>query len=275
MPFTFGANTTDNATIISTFGNAGGGIGGLFCGWFYPTTLTAGRYYMSPGAGGVTNNFGIRVGTTTSTLQMASNTATPGLWTATADALAFPSGITVGNWWFIAALCNFVNTPVCQWNVWLGTLETPPTAMTVVQNTAPSGLSGTGSLLIGNGSSGGTVSFQGDIATIVYITSTQGSTGNYLGLRTNGSTSADEAEFVKTMWIDPIWRGQFPQQQQPRETLTNVYMVVDMRTSISALQQGGLTVTRTNPTTTATNSNADQPRWLDPNTNIIMRPVRR
>lgn len=272
MPYTWGAAISDAATVLTSFGSTASAY--LFTGWFYPTTLTAGRYYTSLGSNAATANYGIRVGTTTSTLQMASATGTPGLWTATADTILFPSGITTNNWWFIAVACSITTTPAVAYRAWLGTVDIPPAPMTVVNNTAPAGLNGSGNIIIGN-TTGVAAAFQGDIATITYWQNNTSTVTTPLGIATGGTITNDEATFLENTFLFPIWTGRTP-AFQPREIATIGWIVSDLRSSVVSTAWGATTVARTTVVPTgATEAQTDQPRWLDPTSSVIYPPVRR
>lgn len=235
MPFTFGAATTDFANRLGpSFG--ANGQGALVMGWFYPTTLTAGRYYYSIGANSATANYGVKVGTTTSTLQMNSALSTPGLWTATADSVLYPSGITTGQWWFIAGLVSVTSAPATEWRMWLGTTEQAPTAMTVVNTTAQSGTQGIGGFVIGNSTTTGTTSFQGDIGSMVAMICTVG-VNSPLPIATAAASTTDERKLIEETIILPVWAGQHP-SHYVRDGLTAAeWLNVELVSTATMLRQ--------------------------------------
>lgn len=211
MPCTFGAATTDRAAQLSSMAGATN-TAGFIAGWWYPTALTAGKFYFTAAASTSTTNYGIKVGTTTSTLQMLSCTTTVGLWTATADVNVFPSGIQTDKWWFIAGCYSVSSTPAVSWAMWLGDEQTPPTAMTVVQNTAPAGtLASSNFGVVGNSSTTGTDSFQGDIATVHYLNSTCSTSYQFaIPVATGGTITTAEQTLIQQRLVNPIWQGRTP-----------------------------------------------------------------
>jgi hypothetical protein len=267
MPLTFGAATSNYSNIVTvSFGSSG--QAGLFAGWFYPTTLTAGRYLFSMGNNSTTANFGTKVGTTTSTLQMNSATVTPGLWTATADTTLFPSGITINNWWFIAGLCSVVTGPTVAWRMWIGNESTPPTAMTIANNTAPAGALATGTTYIGNNSNVGTASFQGDIGQLSFLYATSG-VNSPLPIATAGTISADEALLIEQTYLRPIWLGQHPGHYVRDGVTAAEWVIVENRYGNNYIRQqlsatAATTILRADGTTSGTTTSANEhPRLID------------
>lgn len=220
---------------------------GLIAGWWYPTTLTAGRFYFSAAASSSTINYGIKVGTTTSTLQMNSCTTVSGLWTATADANVFPSGIQTDKWWFIAGAYSVVSTPAVAWVMWLGDAQTPPTPMTVVQNTAPTtGLTSSNLSVVGNSSTTGTDSFQGDIGTVHIINSTISTSYQFgIPVATGGVITSAEQTLIEQRLVNPLWRGDTPRPNWFPGRTGTVSTTYDMTTNPPTYSYAsGLTVTR-------------------------------
>ena len=279
MPLTFGAATSDVASLVLTsFGNTG--QAGLFTGWFYPTTLTAGRYLIAMGANSTAANYGVKVGTTTSTLQLTSTTTTPGLWTATADTTLFPSGIVVNQWHFIAGLVTMVTGPTVAWRMWLGTESIAPTAMTIVQNTAPAtGLVAAITTHVGNNGAGSTAAFQGAIGTLNVIFATA-STNNIIPIATSGTISTDEQTLIEQTYINPLWLGIHP-GHFPRDGATAAdWVVMENRHGANYIRQNlsataATTITRADLATAATVSLLEHPRVPDYAANVRLPPVRR
>lgn len=279
MPLTFGAATSNYSNIVTlSFGSSG--LAGLFTGWFYPTTLTAGRYLFSMGTNSTTANFGVKVGTTTSTLQLTSATATPGLWTATADTTLFPSGIVINQWHFIAGLCSIVTGPTVAWRMWVGTESTPPTPMTVTQTTAPAGALATGTTYIGNNSNVGTASFQGDIGQIMFLYAT-GSTTSPLPIATAGTISADEALLIEQTYLLPVWLGNHPAHYGRDGATATEWLIVENRYGNNYLRQNlsataSTVISRTDGTTSGTTvASSEHPRLVDFAANVRLPLVRR
>lgn len=282
MPLTFGAATSDTVSLLGTsFGSTG--QAGLIAGWWRPTTLTAGRYWCAMGINSATANYGVRVGTTTSTLQLSSATATTvGSWTATADTTVFPSGIVAGNWYFMAALVSIVTGPTIAWRVWLGDASTPPTPMTIVQNTAPAGaLSATANQALGNHTAtAGTAAFQGDIGQVSMLQYTSG-VNTPFPIAAAGTITTDEALLIEQQYVLPLWLGNHP-GHFPRDgatagdwvmwenRLTGTYIRQQMQAS------GATAINRTDGTSSGvTVAATQQPRIVDISANVRLPLVRR
>ena len=282
MPLTFGAATSNAASILGTsFGNTG--QAGFIAGWFYPTTLTAGRYWCSMGANSSTANYGVRVGTTTSTLQLSSTTGTTvGSWTATADSTVFPSGITVNQWHFMAALVSIVTGPTIAWRVWLGTESIAPTPMTIVQNTAPAGaLTASANQVIGNHTAtAGTAAFQGDIGMVTLIQCTSGVNAP-LPIASAGTIATDEALLIEQSYVLPLWLGKHP-GHYPRDGATAAdWIIWENRQAATYIRQqmqasGATAINRIDGTSSGlTVSQREQPRLSDISANVRLPLVRR
>lgn len=282
MPLTFGAATSDTVSILGTnFGNTG--QAGLIAGWWRPTTLTAGRYWCAMAANSATANYGVRVGTTTSTLQLSSTTGTTvGSWTATADTTVFPSGIVAGNWYFMAALVSIVTGPTIAWRVWLGDASTAPTPMAITQDTAPAGaLVANAFHVIGNHTaSAGTAAFQGDIGQVVLLQYTSGVNLPF-PIASAGTITTDEALLIEQSYVLPLWLGNHP-AHFPRSgatagdwimwenRLTGIYIRQQMQAS------GATAIIRTDSTTSGvTVAATEQPRIVDISANVRLPLVRR
>lgn len=167
----------------------------LIAGWFYPTTLTAGR-----GLWAVDTITGSRIATTTSELNMDTNNVTDGQW------LTSGLGLAVDTWRFIAWMLNTGTAPAAAWRVWAGTVDTAPTEITVTNPTAASGnFTAATAFTLGNRGNS-SVAFQGDIGDAVFIH--QGvATAGPLGVAAGGTITQDEADQVYRTLVVPIWKG--------------------------------------------------------------------
>lgn len=279
MPLTFGAASSDVAQ-LSLVTNAGlTGSAFLYTGWFYPTTLTAGRCLITPSGSNPSFQYSTKVGTTTSTLQLSSNTGTTaGLWTATADSTLFPSGITTNAWWFIAGLCSVITGPTVAWRMWIGNESISPTAMTITQTTAPAGVVGGGTLVfVGNDRSPAaspTSAFQGDIGQITWISCTTG-VNTLLPIAAAGTISVDEELLIQQTYVQPVWLGQ-AFGRYPKDGVTGYDIgSSEMRLNPMFIRHGqsagglGITARSEITGTTATASLREHPRVCD-----ISMPVR-
>lgn len=284
MPLTFGAATSNVGTIVTTAGAVGStGTAGLFTGWFYPTTLTAGRYLLALAATSTTANYGCRIGTTTSTLQLSSNTGTtPGTWTATADSTIFPSGITINQWWFIAGLVSVVTGPTIAWRMWLGTETQPPIAMTITQNTAPVGTLGTlATNFIGNNTATSpTASFQGDLGQINLIFCTTDINAP-LPIATAGTITTDEQLLIEQQYVLPLWSGKHPGHFPRTGTTAAEWVTIENANAMTYIRQNlsataATAIGRAEATLSgATVSSSRQPSMSDQMVNVRYPPIRR
>lgn len=169
----------------------------LICGWWKPTTLTAGLGYWS-----VDTALFARIATTTSEIQVGTNNVTDGLWTTSG------AGIVVGQWHFIAFMLSTLNgTPSAAWRIWVGTELNAPTEVTVNIGTTPAGnFTGGSGVIFGQIGSAGTVSFIGDLSDCAVIAQSTATSGP---LRTAafGAITQPEADLVKERVVWPMWLG--------------------------------------------------------------------
>jgi len=198
---TFGGATGDDAWIAgdSTYGQDNGAI--FKIGWFYPTTLTAGRTYFGMGTTGALP--GLMVDSTnTDELRFETNNTTDGRWiTTNAD-------ITTGKFWCIAVMSAMENTgPVGACRIWVGDEMTPPQEKTVSASVAPVGnFTGQSRMVVGNQGSSGTVAFQGDVAAASWIMANGAGTPPF-DLDTFGVIPQDVADKFLMRIIRPWWEG--------------------------------------------------------------------
>jgi len=202
MAYTFGAGTGDDinwasqATIMATARSV------LVCGWWYPTTLTAGRGIWSAHT---TNINGAEIAAATNEIVLRTdNVTTDGQWTTTG------AGLTLNTWTFLAFMSSTLNgTPSAAWRVWSGTIDTPPIECTVTQNTAPAGnFTGGAIFYIGNKGTG-TVAFQGIIDEVGFCTTAAaaGASTHPFSLAAIGAITDAEALFTYERFIVPYWLG--------------------------------------------------------------------
>ena len=209
--------TTGAATNTRRFSNLNANVAGassalLIAGWFYPTTLTAGR-----GLWAVDSITGSRIATTTSELNLDTNNVTDGLWVTSG------LGLTTTTWRFIAWMLNTGVAPAAAWRVWAGTIDTAPTEITVSVTTAAAGAftAATGFTLGNRGNT--TQAFQGDIGDAVFIHQAVATTGP-LGVATAGTITQNEADQVYRTLVVPIWLGNaFPPATRTLLTSANAY----------------------------------------------------
>lgn len=205
MAWSFGTPTNTQLS-VSQIGIGANQRTGLIAGWWYPTTLTAGRAYWS--ASSINS---ARVAATTSEMTLHTDNTTDGVWTTSG------AGIVVNQWHFLAFMLSTLSTGVlASWRVWRGTRDTAPTEVTVNVTTAPVGAfvgattHNTGNL------TGGTVPFQGIIGSNVAIVKEgAGVAGSSLKgpLKTAavGAITQDEANLALQRLVWPLWLGnKFP-----------------------------------------------------------------
>jgi len=197
MAYNF-ASTGDDLRIthIDSLGNSN--TRWLLAGWFYPTTLTAGRHYW--GAGTTT---GVRIAATTSEIEIITINTTDGV------AITSGAGIVTDVWQFIAIFMQCSNTgPILETRVWVGTLDTPPVEIPTSLSTSPAGnFSGAGNLNVGNAGNTTSLGFQGDVGWQIALGNSP--PGNH-GPTTVGSTVAmaqAETDHIFRTHVIPIWRG--------------------------------------------------------------------
>lgn len=198
MAWTYGGGTGDDSTFsggIQTIGADNGSY--LVAGWWYPTTLTAGRGYWSAG-----NIHGATVGPTTSEMRLVTDNTTDGVWDSSG------AGIVTNEWQFLAWLYATENTTVPgAVRFWRGAANTPPTEISVTNSTARSGnYTGSSSITIGNIGTG-VVAFQGDIDWAIFLANGVIGINNPFTIGTSGVIDNVVAANVLNRWVLPIWEG--------------------------------------------------------------------
>ena len=196
MAVTLGAGTTNNinrSTANSFFVN---GVQ-LVTGWWYPTTLTAGRCYW--GSGSVTK---LAVGTTTSQLVLTIDQATTDSVYTIAGA-----GIVVNTWHFIAIAASMTATPANSVKCWIGTENRAPQEFTVTTTTGPSGAPvGSTSQFLGNVNVG-SLSFQGDAEQFEMFLTGNGAVANFAPGVTFGAFTQAETDALFQRMVRPLYDG--------------------------------------------------------------------
>lgn len=196
MSYTFGANAGDDINFTGGYSLNADNATCLVAGWFYPTTLTAGRRYWSAGP-----VFGAVVDATTSEMQLLVDGTTDSVWTTSG------AGIVTDKWQFIAFLSSIeVTGTVDEWRVWVGDESTPPAEVSLNHTTLRSGLSGSSTAYtLGNAGSTGVVAFQGDIFSVSFTACTAGQ--GPLFVETGGTISQAAADRILRDLVMPIWEG--------------------------------------------------------------------
>lgn len=199
MSYTFGGATTNKYQISRSAGIPNAVW--LFCGWFKPTTLTAGNGLFSNGTG-IT---GVAIAATTSELKSTTDHATTdGVFTTSG------LGLVVDVWQFIAIL-QTATTSAGACRVWMGTVDTAPQEVTVTTTTAPVGATVVQSTMnVGQIGSVGTVAFQGVIEQCVLVVQAAAGVAASLPVAAAGTIAQNEADQVLRQAVVPFWNGQPP-----------------------------------------------------------------
>lgn len=208
MPYTFGAANNDRASISLLAGQSGQNNVVLTCGWFLPTTLTAGRFLWGGTTGTLTTR-GCLIDTTTNQLALRYTYSTTNSEIRTSDA-----GLVAGKWSFVAVLFIAVsNGNASVWRAWAGDVETPPYELTLTTVTAGVGSSVDPSVITpGNSGSNSSVvsAFQGDLAQIDRIAWGM-STAPANPFRVTAGPISDDTALQCLQWfVRPIWLGKLP-----------------------------------------------------------------
>lgn len=202
MAFTFGAATTDRISATLGTGFILSQRAALWCGWFYPTALTATRCLWGNGA--------VAAGGTRCAISATSGEIDITLDRATTDYVVTTSGLglVTGRWQFIAvAIANFDTGAVTTTKVWKGTeFEIPQAIALATPSAAGTGNVVTASqMVIGNGSTAASLAFVGDIGNqFVCVSSSSGS----LNGATNGSIGTVAEDIIYNQLVIPFWRGE-------------------------------------------------------------------
>ncbi len=204
MPAVFGANTGDDFKTDSTLSWSTVQAHLVF-GWFYPTTLTAGKGYW----GCTSASTHAEVAPATDEMRFVFQRATTDAVWDSSDA-----DITVDNWWWIGM---FTRTSGTVWMlppyVWIGTPTTPPVLKTVASSTAGSGAASNSATALGFGNTGPSDAnaFEGDIGHVGQIhhyneTDPLVNIFQVPSISSSALTAAEEL-FIYQRFVVPIWQG--------------------------------------------------------------------
>ena len=202
MAYTFGAATTDDLSGTGVVSIGGNSTTTWVAGWFYPTTLTAGRCYFGTGA---LNS--IAVAPTTSELRLTHDRATTDSVFDTTGA-----GIVVNEWVFIAVLFQSGSAGADgTWTVWVGRSDSPPAIVTNSLTTTGLGNnSSTTAYCIGNQAAASSVAFQGDIGPFMYVAQQGLAIDRPVPVAAAGGQTAAEILYIWEKWVIPFWLGKPP-----------------------------------------------------------------
>lgn len=201
MSYTFGSAATDYIA-TGNFANLffSNQYVDLFCGWVYPTTLTAGRYWI-----GGTGAHGIYIDSTTSEMRLKTiNATTAGEW------LTSGLGLVVNKWQFLAFICTFNNTgPAGTVKAYIGDIDNPPVEVSVSNPVAPVGnFTLSSGFTIGNQNSAASLSWQGDIGvTYVVAINPTAAAGGRIWSTTHGALTAQEQQNIFYAYLQPFYQG--------------------------------------------------------------------
>lgn len=198
MPYKFGTAATDYVSQTVPY-YLGSNTVSLVAGWYYPTTLTAGRVLWANTTGGFPNQLEIDTTTTQLKLTTSGNTVR-GVYTLAGDP------ITVNKWWFVA-IASARTTTSDSLVAWLGDETTPPTPMTVTTVTAHSGSSvGVVVTFFGNLNAASSLAFQGDIGPMTIIAHNNNTLGPLL-ITSTQTFGTNERDMIQQSIVTPIWNG--------------------------------------------------------------------
>lgn len=204
MAVQFDTNS-DDAVITSSANMCGGDVPGLAMGWFKPeSSLVAGNCFGRCGSSpGCTIHVG---GADTSTLELQCPTATTAwVWRSSETGV-----IVLDQWLFWAFLWNGeTTTDTCTVAAWAGTLESPPTQLTMNLTTTGSGNISTGGTVSWVGTSGNSVT-TAQLGTHEHIAHYAFGTANVnhpIAITTAGAITTQTKDLAYSRYILPFWRG--------------------------------------------------------------------
>jgi len=221
MPYLFGAANNDTINLLTTQANIfNPDSGNLVNIWFYPTSLTAGRYLWHFNDTNLATGNGVSIDTTTTRLRYQN--AAGGLYILTGV-----ENITVDRWWFLSIFVLRDNTNSRDVvRAWLGNESTAPLEMTVSITTNAASVTAS-ALTIGNGG-GGSLAFNGLIGQTSFLHQRQvgldlGSAGGIFPLNTRTAISQAEADLIYERWTKYFWLGnpRFSYISTGSKTVTN------------------------------------------------------
>lgn len=262
--FVFGAGNGDDIAVTSS-PTLGAGATSMFFGWFKPTTLTAGRYYVS-----VSNTVGLSINATTSELTYITDGATTdGVYNSTG------AGIVVNEWVFIAGYVGVVSNPLAGCALWVGRVGQIPLQLTVTQATAMAGTPAGGtSLTMGNRGTG-SLALQGNIGWVIWLHSANAlAVTGMIPVVTPQTPTQAELDIIYNQHVLPMWRGDWTPEGNGQYAGQTEYSVSRMnlteRTPVLRLERQSATagtVTSTTATVSgATYSEESPPIPFIPNT---------
>lgn len=238
MAYTFGGTTGDDLTWTESVSNwISSNMAGIICGWYYPTTLTAGRALWSVGS-----NSRCVIASTTSEIDIFLDRTTDAQRTTSG------LGLVVNEWQFIAVLSSSQNTgAITQVRVWKGAGTALPAEVTVNDTVAGSGNVTVSTVpTIGNIGATGTSAFQGDIARFDYIV---GTVNNSILFDTTGNITQETANRIFNTIVLPVWAGlppgHYKSGTQANNGITHIMWDLDLKEPTGqALKVGGTNLTR-------------------------------
>lgn len=227
MSYTVGAATSDDVTAAIN-APVQDGITGFFAGWFYPTTLTTGRYLFSFNTSGVSIN-----GTE---LRFIVDHATTDGWYETSGL-----GFSVNSWWFIAGLWNNSSTgPSDSMKLWVGSELNAPTLRTLTQTQVPVGTVTTSvaNVVLGNSAASGVLAFQGEVGPAICGRNNWLAITSPFRVSAVGAVSVDDETTVYQRLVLPFWAGDsMPRDMRSVVPNNGLYTALFMPCDIGAQTQ--------------------------------------
>lgn len=204
MSYTYGAAASNDITWATGVLAGAASSAFLVCGWWRPTTITAGRGLWSFGNTGIC----ARWSTIANQIDLVTNNVTTdGVWNTTT------ANFVAGNWYFMACLYQ-TSTATTNITFWSGTGSNTPIKFALTNTTAPVGnnTASTAVFYLGNIGTSTTAGFQGQIGSCNLFQLSGNSVPNNPFLISNfTSLSADEENYIYTEFVIPSWLGvKFP-----------------------------------------------------------------
>lgn len=197
------SGTTTRVAWPSRLSPTSANVNSLTFGWWKPTSLVAGRFYLGNGGSGNPVG-GLLVASTTSeiNIQLPFSTVN-GVFTSSG------AGIAVNNWYFVAAMTSIYASATIAARLWVGLdsgtpVEVPVTKTTSALGTATSTLS----FFAGNSPNlGQNLPCLCDmVGCVVSLNPVSGN--DPFGISSLGTITQDEADGIFRNYVLPIWAGQ-------------------------------------------------------------------
>jgi hypothetical protein len=196
--YLFGGASTDDVTFTAEEQLTRDNASWLVAGWWYPSTLTAGRGYWSAG-----DICSARVDTTTSEIRLVFDGATTdGEYTTSG------LGMVTDLWQFLAFFGAMESSGnLAGLRVWRATVNDYPAILTPSEVVAPAGnWASSAALTLGNIGTG-SAAFQGNIGWGHFAQVRNIGINGPFSTASSGVVTDDVARNVETRWVAPLWQG--------------------------------------------------------------------